>query len=132
MTEEEIINFVRRFGEIHPKIQRNFIGLLINTHENTRKAYIKNSADRALSILKSLGFKLEMRDKYNSHLDFNNIRYVLNNTISGFSLDVRIQGENHARKMRCTILFAKQDDEKIAKKLLKFVNQVHAATILES
>lgn len=135
MTEQEIADFVERFGNIHPKIQRNFIGLLVNSHNNTRNTYLKNSEDRALIILKSLGFRLDKRGLYRTDLSFNNIPYVLNKTISGFSLDANIHGPDHSariRRMRCTILFAKQDDEKIAKKIQKFVKQVNTASVIES
>jgi hypothetical protein len=129
MTEEEILSFIEGFKKIHPKNQKDFIGLLVRTCNDTREIYLKNSEDRALIILKSLGFKLDRKNRYVSDLSFDNIPYKLNKTISGFSLDAYIHDK---RRRRCTILFAKQNDGKISKKLQRFVKQVNTASLLES
>jgi len=138
-NDNELLAFVDGFKTWEPKHQKDFIKVLVQTHYETHKVAVKNSEDRAIRIIQPLGFRIKIRGPYNSKVEFNGMEFTLDKTVKGFSLNHFVAYKISAsathtsyRKIRCTVLFAKQTDEKIAKRISKYLLEIQAAYVIDS
>lgn len=137
MTSDNILLFVDQFKTWEPKHQKNFIKVLVQTHYETHKIAVKASEDRALQIIQPLGFKIKVRSQYSSKVEFKGMEFTLDKTVKGFSLNHFVayktaSGNTSHKKIRCTVLFAKQTNEKIAKRISKYMKEIESAYVIES